>query len=150
MAIAPVANVRRALPPSLAVHAQARRAAPPLPGSPRHLLMSIVGLFHRAAIVDADLIPVSPSLPVLEAGIYVWPVGRVLLGEVQPTGSRFYTEGDCTTCPRCGIGNSTIAPYCARCRALLPLGSTTPEGIDDEALLHELRAPGRRATARAS
>ena len=97
--------------------------------------MSVMDLFHHPAIVDADLIPVSASLPVLEGGMYVWPVGRVILGEVQPTGSRFYCEGDCTTCPRCGIGNSTIAPYCVRCRALLPLGSKHPEGFED---LHEL------------
>src|SRR5438105_15837879 len=91
--------------------------------TPQHVLLSIMGLFHHTAVVDADLIPVSPSLPVLEGGTYVWPVGRMLLGELQPTGTRFYTEGDCTTCPRCGIGNSTIAPYCVRCRAVLPLGS---------------------------
>ncbi|HLZ48529.1 MAG TPA: hypothetical protein VKR80_07775 [Candidatus Limnocylindria bacterium] len=101
---------------------------------------SLVNLFHRSSVVDADRIPVSPSLPVLEGGTYVWPVGRVLLGELQPTGTRFYSEGDCTTCPRCGIGNSTIAPYCVRCRAVLPLGSTIPEGVDDEALLRELDA----------
>ena len=107
--------------------------------SPQHVLTSFMGLFHHTAIVDADLIPVSPSLPVLEAGTYVWPVGRVLLGEVQPTGTRFYSEGDCTTCPRCGVGNSTIAPYCSRCRAVLPLGSRHPEGLDDDALLRELQ-----------
>jgi hypothetical protein len=89
--------------------------------------MSLIDLFHRTAIVDADHIPVSASLPVLEGGTYVWPVGRVILGEVVPTGSRFYTEGDCITCSRCGIGNSTIAPYCNRCHAVLPLGSTTPK-----------------------
>jgi hypothetical protein len=114
--------------------------APVTNASPQHVLTTFMGLFHRTAIVDADLIPVSPSLPVLDSGMYVWPVGRVLLGEVQPTGSRFYSEGDCTTCPRCGIGNSTIAPYCARCRAVLPLGSTNPEGVDDDALFHELQA----------
>ena len=108
--------------------------------TPQHVLLSIMGLFHHTAVVDADLIPVSPSLPVLEGGTYVWPVGRMLLGELQPTGTRFYTEGDCTTCPRCGIGNSTIAPYCVRCRAVLPLGSTNPEGIDDEALVYALHA----------
>jgi len=105
-----------------------------------HGLLSLMNLFHRPSVVDADLIPVSPTLPVLEGGTYVWPVGRNLLGEVQPTGTRFYTEGDCTTCPRCGIGNSTIAPYCVRCRAVLPLGSTNPEGIDDEELVYALHA----------
>jgi hypothetical protein len=99
---------------------------------------NIMSLFRRTAIVDADLIPVSSSLPVLDGGTYVWPVGRMLLGELQPTGTRFYSEGDCTTCSRCGVGNSTIAPYCVRCRALLPLGSKHPEGFDDEALMHEL------------
>jgi hypothetical protein len=107
--------------------------------SPQHVLTNFMGLFHRTALVDADQIPVSPSLPVLESGTYVWPVGRVLLGELQPTGTRFYSEGDCTTCHRCGIGNSTIAPYCVRCRAVLPLGSIHPEGIDDDALFSELR-----------
>lgn len=101
--------------------------------------MSLMDLFHHTAIVDADLIPISALLPVLEAGTYVWPVGRVILGEVQPTGSRFYTEGDCTTCSRCGMGNSTIAPFCVRCRALLPLGSKHPEGFGDERLLRELQ-----------
>jgi hypothetical protein len=102
--------------------------------------MSVMDLFHRTAIVDADQIPVSSSLPVLEAGMYVWPVGRVFRGEVLPSGSRFYTEGDCTTCPRCGLGNSTIAPYCSRCRAVLPLGSRNPEqyAVGDEELRHEL------------
>lgn len=139
MAIAPVANVNRALPASLAMPPQPAAGAAPRPGSLQHWLMSLTGFFHRSAIVDADLIPVSSSLPVLEDGIYVWPVERAVLGELRPTGSRFYTEGDCTTCPRCGIGNSTIAPYCVRCRAVLPLGSKHPEGVaDDEALLHEL------------
>lgn len=113
--------------------------APVTNTSPQHVLTTLMGLFHRTAIVDANLIPVSSSLPVLEAGTYVWPVGRVLLGEVQPTGTRFYSEGDCTTCPRCGLGNSTIAPYCARCRAVLPLGSRHPKGVDDDAHLRELR-----------
>jgi len=108
----------------------------------RSLVMSVMDLFHHAAIVDADKIPVASYLPVLEAGTYVWPVGRVLGNELQPTGSRFYTEGDCTTCPRCGLGNSTIAAYCTRCRAVLPLGSTNPEwlAVGDEELRHELGA----------
>lgn len=139
MAIAPVANVNRALSASLAMRPQPGHGAAPRPGSLQQWLMSLTAPFHQSAIVDADLIPVSSSLPVLEDGIYVWPVGRALLGELQPTGSRFYTEGDCTTCPRCGIGNSTIAPYCARCRAVLPLGSKHPEGVADEAQLHELQ-----------
>lgn len=108
--------------------------APLTNANAQQFLTGFMGLFHRRAIVDADSIPVSPSLPVLEAGTYVWPVGRVLLGHLQPTGTRFYSEGDCTTCPRCGVGNSTIAPYCSRCRAVLPLGSRHPEGFKDDAL----------------
>ena len=115
--------------------------------NPQQVLTSFLGLFQRTATVDADLIPVSPSLPVLEDGTYVWPVGRVLLGELQPTGTRFYSEGDCTTCPRCGVGNSTIAPCCSRCRAVLPLGSRHPEGLDDDILA---RASGRGLIARAT
>ena len=114
-------------------------AIAPINTSPQQVLTTFMGLFQRSRVVDADLIKVSPSLPVLEGGAYVWPVGRVLLGELQPTGSRFYTEGDCTTCSRCGIGNSTIAPYCVRCRAVLPLGSRHPEGIDDGARVRERR-----------
>jgi hypothetical protein len=112
----------------------------PITDASQTLFASLLSLFHRTTIVDADHIPVSSSLPVIEAGTYVWPVGRVFLGEVLPTGSRFYTEGDCTTCPRCGVGNSTIAPYCSRCRAVLPLGSTNPEGhaFDNEELGREL------------
>jgi len=104
--------------------------------------MSVLDLFHHSAIVDADQIPISSSLPVLEAGTYVWPVGRVLGNALLPTGSRFYSEGDCTTCPRCGLGNSTIAPYCVRCRAVLPLGSVTPErrAVNNEELRDEFGA----------
>ena len=89
----------------------------------------MIGLLHRTAPVDADLIPISASLPVLEGGAYVWPVARVIHGQVLPTGSRFYSAGDCATCPRCGHGNSTIAPWCIHCRALLPVGSTRRESV---------------------
>lgn len=90
--------------------------------------------FRKPRPVDADLIPIAPTLPVLDgpsanSGRYVWPVGRVIRGEVFPTGSLFLTEGDCWTCSRCGIGNSTIAPFCVRCRALLPLGSLNREAV---------------------
>jgi len=79
----------------------------------------VIGLFHRTAPVDADLIPISPTLPVLEDGAYVWPVARVIHGQVLPTGSRFYSQGDCRSCDRCGHGNSTIAPFCKECRQVL-------------------------------
>ncbi|HEV2250223.1 MAG TPA: hypothetical protein VGT60_06935 [Candidatus Limnocylindria bacterium] len=79
--------------------------------------------------VDADLIPIAPTLPVLADGRYVWPVGRVFRGEIFPSGSLFLTEGDCWTCSRCGVANSTIAPFCTNCRALLPLGSSKPETV---------------------
>jgi hypothetical protein len=89
----------------------------------------VIGLFHRTHPVDADLIPISSSLPVLEDGRYVWPVPRRIGNAGYPAGSLFLTEGDCWTCPRCGVANSTIAPYCVRCRALLPLGSLNREAI---------------------
>jgi hypothetical protein len=67
-----------------------------------------------------------PVVPVLVGGAegrgghYVWPKARRVLNEVIPAGSRFYCEGDCRTCPKCGRGNSTIATYCASCRTVLP------------------------------
>lgn len=89
----------------------------------------MIGIALRRPNVDADRIPISSLLPVLEDGQYVWPVPRRVGDTAFPAGARFYTEGDCITCSRCGHGNSTIAPYCANCRALLPLGSLHPEPI---------------------
>lgn len=89
----------------------------------------MIALLRRRKAVDADLIPVSPALPVLEDGRYVWPVPRQIRNETYPAGSLFFTEGDCITCPRCGLGNSTIAPFCIACRAVLPLGSLNREPV---------------------
>lgn len=89
----------------------------------------MIGIPLRRPNVDADRIPISSSLPVLEDGHYVWPTPRRVGDTCFPAGARFYTEGDCLTCSRCGYGNSTIAPYCTKCRAVLPLGSQRPEQV---------------------
>ena len=76
---------------------------------------------------NADDIPIAPDLPVLVNGQYIWPTPRRIGNVAYPAGARMYSEGDCWTCPKCGLGNSTIAPHCVNCRALLPLGKTHPE-----------------------
>jgi len=70
----------------------------------------------------------APAIPILigeaaRGGEYVWPEPRTIRGEHFEAESRFYTQGDCITCPKCGHGNSTIATYCVHCHRILATAS---------------------------